>query len=130
MSRGYHLVFFGFYLVFIFGLFTIEGDALSFHRCAFFNEAIERTKEIQCSLYSFTKVDFINYLEKIKGFLGVIFTLYSIFIGILIFGEQKPFQDDRMAACSFLVPVIGFFLYLFLGQNVRKRISLKEENRI
>ncbi len=131
MSRGYHLVFFGFYLVFIFGLFTIEGDALSFHRCAFFNEAIERTKEIQCSLYSFTKVDFINYLEKIKGFLGVIFTLYSIFIGILIFLENKnPSKTIAWLLVLFLVPVIGFFLYLFLGQNVRKKnIFKKKKNR-
>ena len=60
--------------------------------------------------------------EELKRFFGYIFTLYTVFIGVLIFMENKnPSKTIAWLLILFLVPVIGFIFYLFLGQNVRKK---------
>lgn len=70
----------------------------------------------------------INIFNRFKGYLGSIFTLYTFFIAILIFMENKdPSKTVAWLLILFLVPVIGFIFYLFLGQNVRKKTIFKRK---
>ncbi|WP_026895008.1 cardiolipin synthase [Clostridiisalibacter paucivorans] len=70
-------------------------------------------------------------LKKIRDFLGVIFTLYTVFIAIVIFMENNnPEKTISWLLVLFLVPVLGFILYLFLGQNIRKKNIFKKKENI
>ncbi len=126
-------LFIGLHIIMLLGLFTLEAEASAggFFKHVYCNEIMVNTNNCLHSLYSFIKTDFVMQLQKIKGFLGTIFTLYSIFIGILIFLENKnPSKTIAWLLVLFLLPVFGFFLYLFLGQNVRKkRIFKKKKNK-
>ncbi|WP_242847909.1 cardiolipin synthase [Inediibacterium massiliense] len=68
------------------------------------------------------KTDMHISIQKIKGYIGTVFTIYTIFIGIVIFMENKnPSKTIAWLLVLTLVPVIGFIVYLFMGPNVRKK---------
>ena len=72
--------------------------------------------------------EIILLFNKFKGYVGPVFTLYTFFIGILIFMENKnPSKTVAWLLILFLVPVLGFIIYLFLGQNVRKKTMFKKK---
>ncbi|KXG76602.1 cardiolipin synthase [Thermotalea metallivorans] len=77
------------------------------------------------------ETDFQGFFQKAEMFLGTIFTLYTIFIALVIFMENKnPAKTIAWLLILFLVPVIGFIFYLFLGQNFRKRNIFKKKKHI
>lgn len=66
--------------------------------------------------------------NKLKTYIGVFFTLYSIFIGIVIFLENNnPSKTIAWLLILFLVPGIGFVLYILLGQNLRKKKTFEKK---
>ncbi|WP_243109437.1 cardiolipin synthase [Anaerophilus nitritogenes] len=68
------------------------------------------------------EMDMNMSIQKIKGYIGRIFTIYTIFISIVIFMENKnPSKTIAWLLVLTLIPVIGFIFYLFMGQNVRKK---------
>ncbi|MEC2074324.1 PLDc N-terminal domain-containing protein, partial [Alkalihalophilus marmarensis] len=55
------------------------------------------------------------------GTLSVVFTLSVIFIGIIIFFENRhPTKTLTWLLVLAAFPVVGFFFYLMFGQNHRK----------
>ncbi|MFZ5966710.1 MAG: cardiolipin synthase [Bacillota bacterium] len=88
------------------------------------------TMDINNGIQLFTQPIFIEFIKKLEGFLGVIFTLYTIFIAYVIFMENKnPSKTISWLLVLFLVPVIGFIFYLFLGHNFRKKNIFKKKRR-
>ncbi|WP_252187720.1 cardiolipin synthase [Anaeromonas frigoriresistens] len=72
-----------------------------------------------------------EFMFKFRSILSVLFTLYTISIGVIIFIENKnPQKTITWLLVLFISPVIGFILYLFLGQNIRKRKMFKKEDNI
>ncbi|MTI71155.1 MAG: cardiolipin synthase [Firmicutes bacterium] len=62
--------------------------------------------------------------------IGIVFTVYTIFIAIIIFIDNKDSEKTiSWLLVLFVFPIVGFLLYLFIGQNMRKRnIFNKKEN--
>ena len=59
---------------------------------------------------------------------GMVFTIYTVFIAILIFMENKnPAKTISWLLILVLVPVIGFIFYLFLGHSFRKENIFKKK---
>ncbi len=72
-----------------------------------------------------------GYLDWIGKLFGIIFTIYSIFIGIVIFFENKdPSKTISWLLILFLVPVVGFILYILFGQNFRKKKIFQKKKDI
>lgn len=72
-----------------------------------------------------------DFLYKFRSLLSALFTLYTIAIAVIIFIENKsPQKTVAWLLILFINPVIGFILYLFLGQNIRKKKIFKNENNI
>jgi len=66
--------------------------------------------------------------KKFSSVIGIFFTVYSIFIGIVIFFESdNPSKTISWLLVLFLIPVLGFILYIFLGQNIRKKKRFKKK---
>ncbi|MTH53237.1 cardiolipin synthase [Bacillus mangrovi] len=60
--------------------------------------------------------------DWILGALSIIFTLSIIFIGFVIFMEnRKPNQTLTWLIVLGAFPIVGFLFYLLFGRNVRKR---------
>ena len=71
------------------------------------------------------------FLFQFRSVLSFLFTLYTISIAIIIFIENRdPQKTITWLLVLFISPVIGFILYLFLGQNLRKRNIFKKEENI
>ncbi len=80
------------------------------------------------SLEDKTLTDSVSNFDIIIGYIGSVFTLYTVFIAALIFMENKdPSKTVAWLLILFLVPIIGFIFYLFLGQNVRKKAMFKKK---
>lgn len=74
------------------------------------------------------KSEIIQLFNVFRGYVGYIFTVYTFFIAALIFMENKnPSKTVAWLLVLFLVPVIGFIIYLFLGQNVRKKNMFRKK---
>ncbi|QZY57566.1 cardiolipin synthase [Crassaminicella profunda] len=115
-------------VVLILILFTLWGNALSIQEQGSFKLSTFKTNILNDV---FSKQDFILVIEKLKGYIGTVFSIYSIFIAIIIFMENKnPSKTIAWLLVLVLVPIVGFILYLFMGQNVRKKnIFKKKKNR-
>ncbi|WP_231701833.1 cardiolipin synthase [Crassaminicella thermophila] len=115
------------YAIFIIILFTLQGDAIHIHEPSPNPLRIVKIDEIQNSVLS---ENFPIYLQKIKGYIGTVFTIYTIFIAIIIFMENKnPSKTISWLLVLVLFPVIGFIFYLFMGQNVRKKKIFKKKRK-
>ncbi|MDQ0162444.1 cardiolipin synthase [Bacillus alveayuensis] len=70
-----------------------------------------------------------NYWEQwLLGAVSVIFTLSIIFIGFVIFLENRhPTQTLTWIVVLGSFPLIGFLFYLFFGRNVRKQRLFKQK---
>ena len=67
-------------------------------------------------------------LGQIWNYIGLILTIYSFFIAVVIFLESKnPSKTIAWFLILFIIPVVGFILYIFLGQNVRKRQKFQKK---
>ncbi|WP_242620547.1 cardiolipin synthase [Senegalia massiliensis] len=76
-------------------------------------------------------VDMVReFMFQFRSILSFLFTFYTISIGVIIFIENEdPQTTITWLLVLFIFPVVGFVLYLFLGQNIRKKkIFQKEEN--
>ncbi len=72
-----------------------------------------------------------HFFQRLELFIGTVFTLYTIFIALVIFMENRnPSKTIAWLLILFLVPVVGFIFYLFLGQNFRKRNIFKKKRDI
>ncbi|MBB6218927.1 cardiolipin synthase [Anaerosolibacter carboniphilus] len=72
-----------------------------------------------------------NLFQRFEMLMGTVFTLYTIFIALVIFMENRnPTKTIAWLLILFLVPVVGFIFYLFLGQNFRKRSIFKKKRDI
>ncbi len=70
-------------------------------------------------------------LSRVSKLFGMLFTIYSFFIAIVIFLENKdPSKTIAWLLVLFLVPVVGFVLYILLGQNLRKKKKFKGKENI
>ncbi|MDK2917752.1 MAG: cardiolipin synthase [Candidatus Petromonas sp.] len=69
--------------------------------------------------------------NKLSTFLGLFFTLYSFFIGIIIFMENNnPTKTIAWLLILFLVPVVGFIFYILFGHNIRKKKTFEKKKYI
>lgn len=60
-------------------------------------------------------------LREFRRVVGIVFTIYTVFIAVLIFMENKnPTKTISWLLVLVLIPVIGFIFYLFLGHSFRK----------
>lgn len=75
------------------------------------------------------KQTFSNELfHNIRNFIGIFLTIYTFFIGIIIFLENKnPSKTTAWLLVLFLLPVLGFVLYIIFGQDLRKKYKLKKK---
>ncbi len=107
--------------------FSLSVNALSLEKTAYSGEMttkIDHTKQMSI----LKNIDYKFIIKKIRRYVGTIFTLYTIFIALLIFMENKnPSKTVAWLLILFLVPVVGFVFYLFLGQNVRKKNIFKKK---
>ncbi|MBS4534852.1 cardiolipin synthase [Clostridium sp. D2Q-14] len=72
-----------------------------------------------------------NYIYIFRSVLSILFIIYIIAIAVVIFIENKnPQKTVAWLLLLFINPVIGFVLYLFLGQNIRKKKIFKNEENI
>lgn len=72
--------------------------------------------------YSAIKIQGIHFMDILSILLTILIILNFIFAGILIFLERR----DATAAWAwmlvlFFIPLLGFILYLFLGQNLSRQ---------
>ncbi|MTI46426.1 cardiolipin synthase [Sporosalibacterium faouarense] len=66
--------------------------------------------------------------KRLGKFLGLFLTLYTVFIAIVIFMESKnPSKTVAWLMVLFIIPFLGFILYIFLGQNIRKKYKYKKK---
>jgi len=66
--------------------------------------------------------------HKIYSTFGLVFSLYTFFIGVIIFLESNnPSKTIAWLLVLFLVPVVGFIFYIVFGQNLRKRKTFKDK---
>lgn len=78
-----------------------------------------------------TNIAYDEVLQKITTLLGVIFTFYAFFIGMVIFLENSnPSKTIAWLLILFLVPVVGFIFYILFGQNVRKKKRFEKKKDI
>lgn len=72
-----------------------------------------------------------EFMFHFRSILSFLFTLYTISIAIIIFIENKdPQTTITWLLVLFIFPVVGFILYLFLGQNIRKKKMFQKEENI
>ncbi|MDF2548390.1 MAG: cardiolipin synthase [Anaerosolibacter sp.] len=72
-----------------------------------------------------------SFFHRFEMLIGTVFTFYTIFIALVIFMENRnPSKTIAWLLILFLVPVVGFIFYLFLGQNFRKRTIFKKKRDI
>lgn len=66
--------------------------------------------------------------DKFRNYIGILLTIYSFFIAMVIFLESRnPSKTIAWLLILFIVPVIGFVLYIFLGQNIRKKYKFQKK---
>ncbi len=66
------------------------------------------------------------YGEKIVWAYSVSTTILVIVVGFLIFMEKKnPYKTIAWLAVLNIFPILGFIVYLMLGQNLRKRKAVR-----
>lgn len=66
--------------------------------------------------------------NKLGRFIGIFLTIYSVFIAAVIFLESKnPSKTVAWLLMLFIVPVVGFVLYILLGQNIRKKYKFRKK---
>ncbi|SHK21133.1 cardiolipin synthase [Paramaledivibacter caminithermalis] len=76
-------------------------------------------------------ITYDEVLQKITTLLGIIFTVYAFFIGMVIFLENNnPSKTIAWLLVLFLVPVVGFVFYILFGQNVRKKKRFEKKKDI
>lgn len=69
--------------------------------------------------------------SEAKGFFVTIFTVYTIFIGIIIFFESKdPARTTAWLLILFVLPFVGFVFYVMFGQNYRRKRIFAKKKRI
>lgn len=62
---------------------------------------------------------------------AAIFFILTLFIGIVIFFENRePSKTAAWLLILILLPVVGFFVYIYFGQNFRKKRIFKEKETI
>ncbi|QXM07405.1 cardiolipin synthase [Crassaminicella indica] len=106
-------------------LFTIVGNALTIQEQGFF-KFTTLNHNILNDLFS--KQGFTIVVEKLKGYIGTVFSIYTIFIAIIIFMENKnPSKTIAWLLVLVLIPIAGFIFYLLMGQNVRKKKIFKNK---
>lgn len=73
-------------------------------------------------------VAYNEVLQRITTILGIIFTVYAFFIGIVIFLESNNSSKTiAWLLILFLVPIVGFIFYVLFGQNVRKKRTFEKK---
>jgi len=78
-----------------------------------------------------TNIRYDEVLQRITTLLGIIFTCYAVFIGIVIFLENNNSSKTiAWLLILFLVPVAGFIFYILFGQNVRKKKRFEKKKHI
>lgn len=78
------------------------------------------------SYYGFS-IPWINIYNMFNRFVGV----YIFFIAIFIFFESKdPSKTVAWLLILAIAPNVGFFFYLFLGNDIRKRIRTKNKKNL
>lgn len=66
--------------------------------------------------------------DKIWNIFGIIFTLYSFSIGLIIFLENNnPARTISWLLILFLVPIVGFVFYILFGQDLRRKKRFKKK---
>ncbi|MCT4607228.1 MAG: cardiolipin synthase [Marinisporobacter sp.] len=106
-------------------LFTLHGNAISFQSQGFLNLSALKINTLS---HLFSKKDFILIIENLKNSIGTVFSIYTLFIAIIIFMENKnPSKTISWLLVLVLVPIVGFIFYLFMGQNVRKKKIFKKK---
>lgn len=78
-----------------------------------------------------TNITYNEVLQKITTLLGVVFTFYAFFIGMVIFLENNnPSKTIAWLLILFLVPVVGFIFYILFGQNVKNKKKFEKKKNI
>ncbi|MFC0524766.1 cardiolipin synthase [Pontibacillus salicampi] len=93
-------------------------------------------KRIQILVF-LTIVGIILFLTKeywqgwLLGSASILFTISAVFIGIVIFFENRhPSQTLTWLVVLAAVPIIGFFFYIIFGQNYRKRRMFQQKGEL
>ncbi len=90
-------------------------------------------KRIQLLLFALISIVALYYLNLHWGgwilpIFSLMLTISVILIGFVIFMEnRKPSQTLNWLMILAAFPVVGFFFYLFFGQNYRKRKMFKQK---
>ncbi len=78
-----------------------------------------------------TSIPYNEVLQRVTTLLGIIFTIYAFFIGIVIFLENNNSSKTiAWLLILFLVPLAGFIFYILFGQNVRKKKTFEKKKSI
>lgn len=65
------------------------------------------------------------------GTISILFTVSAVFIGIIIFFENRqPSQTLTWLLVLAAFPFVGFFFYIIFGQNYRKRKMFKQKGEL
>jgi len=65
------------------------------------------------------------------GTVSILFTMSAMFIGILIFFENRqPSQTLTWLLVLAAFPIVGFFFYIIFGQNYRKRKMFQQKGEL
>ncbi|TCO71390.1 cardiolipin synthase [Marinisporobacter balticus] len=112
-------------IILILFLFTLQVNAISI-------EKLSPTKGALFKISPFTNIflleGFSIQLMSLKKYIGTVFTIYTFFIALLISMENKnPSKTIAWILILVLIPIVGFILYLFMGQNVRKKKIFKNK---
>src|SRR6056297_4299557 len=72
-----------------------------------------------------------NILSRIKGFLIVIFTVYTALVGVVIFFESRdPAKTMAWLLVLVVLPFVGFVFYMMFGQSYRRKRKFSKKKRI
>ncbi|KGP74349.1 cardiolipin synthase [Pontibacillus yanchengensis] len=93
-------------------------------------------KRIQILVF-LTLIGFVLYLTHsywqgwLLGTISILFTVSAVFIGVVIFFENRhPTQTLTWLVVLAAVPIVGFFFYIIFGQNYRKRKMFQQKGEI
>ncbi|WP_345240245.1 cardiolipin synthase [Pontibacillus salipaludis] len=65
------------------------------------------------------------------GAISILFTISAIFIGLLIFFENRhPTQTLTWLLVLAALPIVGFFFYILFGQNYRKKKMFRKKGAL
>lgn len=99
-------------------------------------EPISMFKRVQVSFFLIILITFLYLTQQywqgwLLGTISVLFTISAVFIGLVIFFENRhPTQTLTWLLVLAAFPIFGFFFYLTFGQNYRKRKMFRQKGAL